>query len=138
MEEDILSFINKLPPIESLPPLRQGGIKVESKISQLKRRLPNLESSKAISLAIFTQHLELSLFTDRELLAVANKRLDLLSANPNHYIPSLLKAEMGIVDTGSARVYNLLTLLGIPANQVSFMMARSQRTNYDLVTLLEV
>jgi hypothetical protein len=138
MEEDILSFINKLPPIESLPPLRQGGLKVESKLADIKKRLPSLIECKAISLAIFTQHLNLSLFTDRELLAVANKRLDLLSANPNEYVPSSIKAEMGLVDTGSARIYNILSLLGVPTSQVGFMMARSQRSNYDLITLLEV
>jgi hypothetical protein len=138
MEEDILSFINKLPPIESLPPFRQGGLKVESKIKEVKKRLPSLPDHKLISLAIFTQHLELSLFTDRELLAVANKRLDLLSANPNQDFPSVIGVEQGLVDTSSPRIYNLLSLLGVPTSQISFMMARSQRSSYDLLTLLEV
>jgi hypothetical protein len=137
MEEDILSFINKLPPTESLPPFRQGGLKVEGKIKELNKRLPNLEPNNLIALGIFLQHLELSLFNDKELLAVASKRLDLLSSNPNECLPTAIRPETGLVDTGSYRVMGLLSRRGVSTSQINYLTARSNRNNYDLLSILE-
>lgn len=136
MEEDILSFLNKLPNLDAQ--LQVSGIRVNESIARVVKRLPNIEPSKQRSLGIFLQHTDLSLFTDKELVAVATKRIDLIGPDPNETLGITITREQGLYDTGSLRAPNQLFRLGLSGTQLNYLIARSSRSVQDLINILEV
>jgi CRISPR/Cas system CMR-associated protein Cmr5 small subunit len=108
MFSDLTSLINKLPDTSLNSDLELRGQRVETKYQELAKRFPALVHNKQIGLAILFQHLDLTLFTDNELLAVAKLQLEYLETvrQPDVDIHPLT-ADLALYDTGSSRIYSL-------------------------------
>lgn len=126
MDQALLSFISKLPQYQP-EPLKYEGRKVDDAVLQIKKRLPNLQDDKQKALGIFLQHTNIPSFTNEELLAAADRRLDLLVANTNETLPTYIEEEQGFYDTGSYSIKKRLAQLGLNQNHINFMMSRLSR-----------
>jgi hypothetical protein len=125
MDQDLLSFISKLPTYSE--PIKHYGRKVDDAVDQIAKRLPTLAIEKQKALGIFMQHMNIPSFTNAELLAAANKRIDLLISNTNEHLPTYIDEEQGFFDTGSYQINKRLSSLGLSSNQINFMLSRLSR-----------
>lgn len=123
MPPELLSFLNKLSNKDSQQ-IQWSGFKVDRKFQELKFKFPNLLSSKLLLLAVLLQHLDLSLFTDTELLSVYSLNLEDLNKTSSNYTSKILNTKEPLFDTSSSRIYNSIDVAKV--NKV----LNSKRTEY--------
>lgn len=125
MTPEILSFLEKLPPLPSGQSLLMSGPLVDSSIGQVKRLITDLEPHEYIKLGILLQHTSPNNFTEGELRQVAKLPIDLLDNNINEELPKVIKPYSRMYDTGSLRVQGQLRAAGLDAVKLSYIYARA-------------
>jgi len=124
MPPELLSFLEKLPTDNSTYKLEWQGLKIDKKYFELKTRLSELTHAQLLSLAILLQHLNLNLFTDDELGAVADLDLTTLSVtNCPKSNKKTLTNQRQLFDTESTRIYSFIDISSITNNSKNQIIA---------------
>lgn len=109
MPFDLLAFLQKLPADNSTKRLEWQGLKIDKQYFALKARFPQFTHATLLALAILLQHINLTDFTDDELLAVSQLPLDILSvSNTVNATKKTLNSKQPLFDTESVRVYSFI------------------------------
>lgn len=124
MTPEILTFLEKLPPLQPNQPLLMSGPLIDTSIERVKRLVSGLEPHEYIKLGILLQHTSPNNFTEGELRQVARLPIDLLDNNINEGVPQIIKPHTRMFDTGSLRVQRQLRGAGLDAVKLSYIYAR--------------
>lgn len=125
MTPEILSFLEKLPPLQPGQVLSMSGPLVDSSIDRVKKKVTGLAPQEYIKLGVLLQHTSPNNFTEGELLQVAKLPIDLLDNNINEEVPRVIKPFSRMFDTGSIRLQSQLRQVGFDGLKLSYVYARS-------------
>lgn len=128
MTPEILSFLEKLPPLGSGQTLSMSGPIVDASIDRVRKAIPDLGPQEYIKLGVLLQHTTPANFTQGELLQVAKLGIDLLDNNVNEEVPKVIKPYGGFFDTGTSRLQSQLRATGLDPVKLSYIYARSIST----------
>ncbi len=136
MDPLLLSFLSKLPNQLINAQFQLSGPVVEGKYKELDLRF-NLSQDKLIGLAILLQQLDLTLFSDAELLALAELPLHYLEVLEPANSPPLFKhRSTPLYDTGSAQLVLKLASQGVGKRALYESLADLNLTSYSLRELI--
>lgn len=132
MDEDLLTLIDKLSSEGSYDQvLNLDHSNVQHHRQTLKSRLginsSDYTEKELIGVSILLQHYSLESFTDRELKSLLNLDLSSLEHHTDvEYEPVMSNRLKGAMDTGSLRVYSIMSGKGgIDLSRINYMVAKS-------------
>lgn len=129
MDEDLLTLISKIEANPSNQILNLDHPNISYHITALKQRFSNKGYSESdfVGAAILLQHYSLESFTNSELESLLRLNLSSLEHHTDvEYEPVMSNRLKGVMDTGSLRVYSVMSNKArISNNRVNYMRVRS-------------
>ena len=136
MDEDLLELLSKLNLDISDDVLNLDHPNIQDHLRTLKRRFRDKDYTDRdlVGVSILLQHYSLESFTDAELNTLLSFDLSSLEYHTDvEYEPVMSNRLKGAMDTGSLRVYSLMSKTGkISVDRLDYMMAKSY-TAYQFV-----
>jgi len=129
MGEDLLSVISKLEGDSIDQVLNLDNPVINNHVKYLKKKFSNegYTESDFVGVSILLQHYSLELFTTKELSTLLELDLTSLEHHTNvEYEPVMFNRLKGVMDTGSLRVYSVMTNKEeLNLDKVNYMQVKS-------------
>lgn len=137
MNTILFDLINKIDYLTRIPKKIEIGSKLaREQYIELNKRFPEMQDDKRLGIANLLQDYNLRDFTDVELIALSNLKLDLLFYNPNQEIKKQILYGNKLFDSGSIRLYSLLYKNNIDSENIEYLRAINASTPINIIESL--
>jgi hypothetical protein len=137
MSLQLNTILSKITEVEDRQSLKFQSDQVSTQLQYIKNQELGISSTKEIQLAILLQHLNLSKFSNSELIFLSNLKMEYFGTRAFPLHPTkVLSKQKSFHDTGSSRLYSLIANEDLISANINLTFAGIN--SYQIVSLKDL